>query len=472
MSRAKKLSRRDLLRLSLAAGAGTILASCRPAAPAPVETPAAPTAASATEAPAATAEATAAPTELPSKFMFSTWGDYRFYEDAFKRMQQDYPQYASVKFENSQSDSSTGLNQRLMTDFAAKSWDTLLDVCEMGTGDVPQMAQSGILLDLTDYLKPFEKDISPAVLEMLQVDGKYYAVPWMPNTSMVWYRKDVFDMAGVDADKIETWEDFIAAGKAVTDFQYPDGVKRYMVDVPATSPSGMALQLMLGQQGAGLFDPTSGECTIDKDPAFKKAFDVCVRLATEGICIRMDEWAAPWYTALEEGTIAAYIAANWMDQIIQLNMPKAKGQFRAMKLPAFEKGGCRGTFETGSANVVIINKPNANVELCWTYIQHSFLNSKVTGSLTADWRLVPAFLPALDHPYYSTPNEFYGGQILGKLDREIQAEAKPFHFTKNHNEAMNLILTEMARVYDQKKPEDQAIADAAAAIRKDIGTSF
>ncbi len=460
MSEKRKLNRREFLRLSAAASVGSVLAACAPVTPAAVQKEEAPV-----------VEATAPP-EAPTKFMFSTWGDYRFFEDGFKRMQQDYPQYENVTFENSQAESNPALLQRLLTDYAARSWETMPDVCEMSTWAVPQLADAGILVDVTERLAPFEKDISAALLDILRRNGKYFGVPWMPNTSMVWYRQDVFEMAGVNADDIKTWNDFIEAGKVITEFDYPDGVKRYMIHVPATEWDDMPLQLRLGQQGAGLFDRETGDCIIDTDPKFKKAFEVCVREATEGIGITMDAWQTPWYSALEEGIIATYVSADWMDQIFQLSLPNTEGKFRAMKMPAIEPGGARGTFQGGPSNVVAIKKPDLDMELVWAFMEHSFLNSEVTGPLTADWKLVPAYLPAFEHPYYSEPLDFYGGQIIGALDKEIQAEAKPFYFTKDYNETMNLIGTEMQKVWTGEKDVDQAIADAAETIRKDIGTSL
>ncbi|NIV35333.1 MAG: extracellular solute-binding protein, partial [Anaerolineae bacterium] len=76
-----------------------------------------------------------------------------------------------------------------------------------------QLADAGLLVELTDQMAPYVDDLSPAVLEGVSWNGKVWAVPWMPNTAMVWYNKEVFDMAGINADDIETWDDFMEAGK-------------------------------------------------------------------------------------------------------------------------------------------------------------------------------------------------------------------------------------------------------------------
>jgi len=433
--------------------------------PTPVPTKALP--AKATKVP--TVVPTQAPT-VPSKFTFSTWGDPTFFEDGFERMKADYPQYGSVEWEFLPGgDGTEDLLSKLIVDRAAESWDTMPDAAEMSTSYIPQLAEAGVLVDLTDLIAPFRDDISSAILEGVTWNGKVWAVPWMPNSAMIWYNIEVFNMAGVSADDIETWDDFITVGKIVTEFQYPDGQKRYMSNADTAWGPGMQIQEMLQQQCSGFFDPQTGDLTIDTDPAFRQAVEFWAKAYTEGILLPGEEWETPWFDALNDGIIATYISANWMDQVIQGDLENAEGKWRAMKFPAFEKGGSRASFEGGSANVVVLNKPDINLDLAWAFMEHSFLNGDVTGDLAADHMLVPAYLPALKHPYFSEPNEFYGGQIVGALDLEIQNEAKcAFPYTEHFAEAQDLILVEIQEVWAGNKSVDQAITDAAEAIRSAI----
>lgn len=445
--------------------------SCGPAPTAPSEAP--------TEGPAAEVPPTEAPAEAPaeepavevptapSRLMFSTWGDPTFFEDGFGRMQKDYPQYADVEWEFLPGgDSTEDLLAKLIVDFAAESWDTMPDVAEMSTSYIPQLADAGVLVDLTDLIAPFKDDISPAVLAGVTWKGRVWAVPWMPNTAMVWYNEEVFDMAGINADDIKTWNDYIEAGKVIRDFEFPDGVDRYITNADIGWGPGMMIQIMLQQQCSGFFDPETGELTIETDPAFRNAFKFWVKAYEEGILLAVEEWETSWFDALNEGIIASYPSANWMDQVIQLDLEGAEGKWRAMKLPAFEPGGSRAAFEGGSANVIVLNKPDLDIDLAWAFVEHSFLNPDVTGGLTADHMLVPAYLPALNHPYYTDPNEFYGGQVIGSLDLEIQKEATcAFPYTEHYAETLDLILVEIQEVWAGNKDVDQAIADAAEAIR-------
>ena len=46
-------------------------------------------------------------------------------------------------------------------------------------------------------------------------DGKVYAVPWDVGPCGVFYRRSIFEKYGIDPEKIETWEDYINAGKVI-----------------------------------------------------------------------------------------------------------------------------------------------------------------------------------------------------------------------------------------------------------------
>lgn len=403
----------------------------------------------------------------PSEFKFSTWGDPTFFEDGFNRMKQDYSAYADVEWTFVSGGEGDGdLLSQLRADWIAESWDTMPDAAEMSTSYIPLLAEEGLLVDLTDMVAPYADDISPAVLNGVTYNGKVYALPWMPNTGMIWYNKEVLDEAGINADDIETWDDYMEAGRTIRDYEFSDGVERYIHNADIAWGPGMALQLMLNQECSSYIDPDTGELAIDTDPAFRRAFEWWVDAYEEGILLEVEEWETPWFDALNEGIIASYISANWMDQVIQFDLEDQEGKWRAMPLPAWEPGGSRAAFESGSANVVILNKPGADVDLAWTFFEHSFLNEDVTGDLTSAHALVPAFLPAFDHPYYSGPNDFYGGQELGKLDREIQESAScAFNYTQHYYDITDLVMVEIQEVWAGNKDVDQAIADAADAVR-------
>ncbi|WP_431320525.1 ABC transporter substrate-binding protein [Rhizobium sp. YTU87027] len=107
------------------------------------------------------------------------------------------------------------LRQKVTTDIATKGGQ--YDVLTIGTYEVPIWAKQGWLLPLDNLGKDYDvDDLLPAIRSGLTADGKLYAAPFYGESSMVMYRKDLFDAAGLKMPDAPTW-DFIAdAAKKIT----------------------------------------------------------------------------------------------------------------------------------------------------------------------------------------------------------------------------------------------------------------
>ncbi|KEQ06329.1 ABC transporter substrate-binding protein [Pseudorhizobium pelagicum] len=84
-----------------------------------------------------------------------------------------------------------------------------------GGGVLRQQSQTGALMDLTEPMNAdggaWAKDYKPAALNGLTYDGKVYAVPYRMGTISFYYNKELFQQAGLNAEDIKTWDDFLAA---------------------------------------------------------------------------------------------------------------------------------------------------------------------------------------------------------------------------------------------------------------------
>ena len=107
------------------------------------------------------------------------------------------------------------LRQKVTTDIATKSGQ--YDVLTIGTYEVPIWAKKGWLVPLDDLGADYDiGDLLPAIRSGLSLDGKLYAAPFYGESSMIMYRKDLFDQAGIKMPESPTW-DFVAdAARKVT----------------------------------------------------------------------------------------------------------------------------------------------------------------------------------------------------------------------------------------------------------------
>ena len=95
------------------------------------------------------------------------------------------------------------LRQRVTTDIATKGGQ--FDVMTIGMYETPIWGKKGWLQELKTDAKYDAKDILPAIRDGLSVDGKMFAAPFYGESSMLMYRKDLMDKAGITIPERPTW---------------------------------------------------------------------------------------------------------------------------------------------------------------------------------------------------------------------------------------------------------------------------
>ncbi|MGP1397282.1 MAG: ABC transporter substrate-binding protein [Inquilinaceae bacterium] len=108
------------------------------------------------------------------------------------------------------------LRQRVTTDIAARGGQ--YDVMTIGTYEVPIWGKQGWLVSLNDLPESYDiDDILPPIRDGLTVDGELFAAPFYGESSMVMYRTDLMEKAGMDMPDAPTWDFIAEAARAMTD---------------------------------------------------------------------------------------------------------------------------------------------------------------------------------------------------------------------------------------------------------------
>lgn len=107
------------------------------------------------------------------------------------------------------------LRQRVTTDIATKGGQ--FDVMTIGLYEVPIWGKKGWLKEIKTDAAYDVDDLLPAIRNGLTVDGKLYAVPFYGESSMLMYRKDLADKAGIKFAERPTWDDIKVAAEKMTD---------------------------------------------------------------------------------------------------------------------------------------------------------------------------------------------------------------------------------------------------------------
>ena len=108
------------------------------------------------------------------------------------------------------------LRQRLTTDIATKAGQ--FDVLTVGNYEVPIWAKQGWIVPMDNLPAGYDvDDLLKPVRAALTVDGKLYALPFYAESAMTYYRKDLFDKAGITMPAAPTYDEIRGFADKITD---------------------------------------------------------------------------------------------------------------------------------------------------------------------------------------------------------------------------------------------------------------
>jgi sorbitol/mannitol transport system substrate-binding protein len=107
------------------------------------------------------------------------------------------------------------LRQRVTTDIATKGGQ--FDVMTIGMYETPIWGKKGWLNEIKPSADYDVDDLLPAMRDGLSANGKLYAAPFYGESSMLMYRKDLTDKAGVSFPERPTWEQVRDAASKIHD---------------------------------------------------------------------------------------------------------------------------------------------------------------------------------------------------------------------------------------------------------------
>ena len=273
--------------------------------------------------------------------------------------------------------------------------------------------------DLTPLVKGVADDFDRAAWKTVSSeDGRVFALPWDIGPLALYYRRDLFERAGVDAASLKTWDDYVEAG---TVLKRKTGVKLLIMDPAEDS----FFPCLMQQQGQRHFK--DGKVAL-ATPEAVRALTLVKEIGDRGLI----RWERGWdgqVTATKEGKSATLPTAAWWSGTLTAEMPELKGKFGVVPLPAFEPGGARTSNQGGS--MLCIPAQSRNPRLAWAFVKFLLTDKDNQVSMLKHEGLFPAYLPALKDPYLDAPQPYYGGQRAWKVFAGLAAHIPPVEYNKD-----------------------------------------
>lgn len=321
---------------------------------------------------------------------------------------------------------------------------------ELITAQFPDCAADLVPLGFDDSA---QSNFPEFKLFALQQGDKVLGMPWDSGPVMMFYRRDFYENAGVSLEDIETWDDFIEAGKKVQAAN--DGVTM----INDNLNGGAEFFRMIGEeQGCGYFSEDGGEITMAQSGCVA-ALEVIGKLNEAGLVS-----AANFNEKIQNnaaGVVATQMSGAWMEGPIRNNAPEDQaGKWGIYEMPSVVDDGARAANFGGSLLAVAGNSDKK--EAAYTFLSYAL--GTVEGQITMlkDQGLVPSLTSALDDPYVSQPSAFWGDQaiwqtVLGRLER-----IAPINGTEYFSDADQVMIATQTAFLNGEYDSAQAALDEAA----------
>ena len=341
------------------------------------------------------------------------------------------------------------------------------DISFIASANLAQFVEFGGLTDLTERVQPYLDEISDFKWQDTMKDGRYYAMPWDTGPVVLYYRRDVFEAAGLPTEpaevteRITSWEDYFEVCQSVKEATGSDCFAQNKAN-----NYGDLYESMLWQQGLGFYN-AQGEVTIDS-PENVATLETLGQFWDAGLLSDQLEWSDGWYAELAslDEPVATLIMGAWMGVFLKTWIaPGTEGLWGVALMPSLDEGGARAANQGGS-NFVILEQSD-NKDAAWAFTEFVLGRPENQLRIFAASDIFPALETTYDAPLFSEPDPFFGGQVARETYTEVAQEVpEAYLYGPHYQEMHSTVATAIQKYATGGMSAEDALSEAADAIRR------
>ncbi|WP_416984424.1 extracellular solute-binding protein [Streptomyces sp. T028] len=204
-------------------------------------------------------------------------------------------------------------------------------------------------------------DFYPGQWDTTKYKDTSYGVPFIADTSAVYYRTDITTKAGIEGAPAGDRDGYLKDLKAIQATAGKENPKlRYATGLVMGFNSWLFWVPMVWQQGGDIYDATTGKFTFDS-PEVAKALEYYASVPQKGMA-PTDK--ADNMQLFRDGLIATYQEAGWAGGSLHKDAPELDGKWKTMPVPYSEQAA---GFAGGSDLAVF--KDAKNPDAAWKFAQ-------------------------------------------------------------------------------------------------------
>jgi multiple sugar transport system substrate-binding protein len=330
---------------------------------------------------------------------------------------------------------------------------TAEDVVSLGGQFVVEYAESNFFENLA--AAPYNADVNNFVQSQVALatgpEGNVIAIPNDAPPAVMYYRRDVFEAAGLEITNVtSSWESYIAAGQILKE----QGV---FISPGATDVANLVLSSNI-PDGEGVYFDKDGNVLVGNE-RFVRAFTLAKQIRDEGLDSQIASWTPEWFEGFKSGQVATITVGSWFEGILKTQAdPEGAGRWGAALPPEKSSNIAGGAYYRISAS-------SKNKELAWELIQYLTGREALVDIFKQSGNF-PANLTVLDDPVFAEGQDFFGGEKVYEVYAEASRAQTAIPSNKNYAVANSIVQEALLSVLNDGADIQTALADAKSLIER------
>ncbi|GGD79729.1 ABC transporter substrate-binding protein [Paenibacillus nasutitermitis] len=291
------------------------------------------------------------------------------------------------------------------------------DLIDVEQGAFPRYIKGDIPFEpLNSYLDQggFTDALPKGRLDLYTVDSKIYGIEIAACVSALYYRKDLYDAAGIDVSKLTTWDAFMEASKpllAKDTFIFGGSEKSFDV-----------FQSLLRQEGGDIVT-ADGKLGFNTDKG-KMVMNRILSWKEQGLMSKSSPDGPQLWEAYAKGRFLAATGPDWWAGQLVQNAPNLSGKWAAAPMPLGGPDSVPTTVLGGTG--LAVSKFSKNKEAAFDFLRYTHLDEENVVRSFQIINLFPALTSAARSEAMhkeSDMTEYFGGQDLASLYTQLGEQA-------------------------------------------------
>ncbi|MFF4705200.1 ABC transporter substrate-binding protein [Streptomyces sp. NPDC001288] len=294
-------------------------------------------------------------------------------------------------------------------------------------------------------------------------EGRQFGMPFEVNTNLLYYRKDLFQKAGVDVDAIRTWDQMLTAGVKI---KKATGADLFAVDKAASQADSANFFEMLARLEGTFFFNGKGEISL-ADEGSVKALTFLKEANDKHLVVDIPQSQGTTSQMKGQAPVAIMPGASWMVGSFASTAPEMKGKWGVRMSPAMKDGGF--TASSAGGTYLTVAKSSKKQQLAYEYVKYSMATLAGQKVITKADGLFPSYEPMWDTAGFKESNPYFGFNTNQLVIKALSQDTPPDYYTKDFPKALKVYDDAQTQVLVKGADPRTALQRAATLLAQQTG---